>query len=189
MDNELRSLKLFEFDRALSYTSDILELRKKIIILTEECSLIDIEKNDWKTYMNIETFSQKDQEFIINIIKELSNEENQKKELIREFKSREFAYSKFVSAICKFMLTSCCYGKEEIRIRVEEINLKYIDELICLLEENMFDSSINVNFSTFFEDKIEFAKLIFDFYGMEKFDFIIKLIKYNRILEDDGYQD
>ena len=171
-NTDIRTLRIFEFNRALSYVSEMIEIKRKLQKLQEEARTINVEYSDWQ----MEEFkTKKDKEEVQQIVRNL---EKRRKEIIDEQKSLQKYLDELEDLVSKIF--EFVFEKEELRLSKEEIQATFLEEYVYLLSEKI-DGEYKA-ISEIFEDKADLAFLIIENYGMERKKLLVDII-------DTEYED
>lgn len=130
-NTDVRTLMLFEFNRALSYISEILEIGKKTKKLEDLKRSLENELYDWK---NEEDFSEEEKIVVKEIIDELKKKRQDIESEMREFEEYRNALNKLVTKIIEAILEEQNLSLEKIEIR-QDMLVEYI-YLLCEIEVN-----------------------------------------------------
>lgn len=177
MNKEERKIKLFELGRALSYTSDILEMRKEIKALKTELKSIEKERKDWEDNFNPTDIETAEVMLISQIREKLNQNETIIQRKIEEKKEKMVAYLGVVEGLCKYIFLD-----EDIELESNEIDINFIEEYIFILSEIMLDGKY-IRFDEIFQDEEDFAKLVFKYYGDNSFKILAEILAYNHFME------
>lgn len=178
-NTDIRTLKIFEFNRALSYISEMIEIRRKIKKLAKEEESINEERSDWEEEC---TKLKKEKDDIQIIVKELVEK---KKNTISERENLEKYLDELeylVSKILEFVI------HDDLKLRKEEIQKSFLEEYVYLLSESFEREYMEIG--KIFENKADLAFLIVENYGREKeelFSDIVNL-KYDNDALPSGFE-
>lgn len=168
VNTNIRDLRVFEFNRALSYVSEILEIKRKCEKLGEEQLKLQIELGQWYDELltssytedeicNIKTFQDSINERIEEIDEELED--------LREY---EEELEKLVKKVLEFVI-----GDEYFALTKEEIQESFVEEYIYILTEiKLGDDARDIVISNLFEHKSDLILLLYDVYGREQEELI-----------------
>lgn len=158
-NTDIRTLRIFEFNRALSYISEMIEIRRKIKKLAIEEESINQERSDWdEESAKIETSWEIDD--LKGIVKDLVEK---KKNTISERENLEKYLDELeylVSKILEFVI------HDDLKLRKEEIQKSFLEEYVYLLSESFEREYMEIG--KIFENKADLAFLIVENYGREK---------------------
>lgn len=166
MNNEERKVKLFELGRALSYTSDILEMRREIKALESKIECIEKERIDWSYYYDSLSIKE-EQNIILQIRGKLSKDKAKLQTKIEKLEEKMEAYLGVVQGLCTYI-----FSDSDFNLASNEIDINFIDEYIFILSDVEVDGDY-LCFDEMFQDQNDFAELILKYYGDASF----KLIK------------
>lgn len=160
-NTNIRTLKIFEFNRALSYVSEIIEIERKIRKMQEEIEILKVEMKDWQ---NEEIEVKKDIEDVRQLVKniveridEIKSEENDLQQYLKELK---YLLSKIIQYVTED-------DSKDLKLTKGEIQKSFIEEYIYLLSGPVLEDNV-INIETLFKDKADLAMSVFESYGAEK---------------------
>ena len=158
-NTDIRTLKIFEFNRALSYVSEIIEIERKIEKLETERKMLKLEQGDWEKEEAETAGEIRDIEQIVKTIvgkcaKNVSKQEDLQKYL-KELKH-------LLSNILEFVI-----GDSDLELKKEEIQISFLEEYVYLLSEYLLEGE-SIIIERLFENKADLAILIFESYGRER---------------------
>lgn len=177
VEEKRRELKLFELKKVLSYASEVLEARRKRETLTnDEIPSINKEIDDWMNYMrelqDSEDETKAAEAFSVGeIVSELTEIEVAKRSRKKEIDDKITVYDELIETLYYYIFFDG-NADEKLYIKKDEIDINFIEEYIYLFTEIYSQASRTYDFDYVFDNKQEFAKLIFEVYGKESFDLI-----------------
>ena len=166
-NTNIRTLKIFEFNRALFYVSEIIKIERGISKLQQEIRMINAECNEWEYE---ETENGQEQEDIKQIIKNLVLKEQEINDEIKVLESYLTKLKDLVSKILEFVIED-----EDLELTKEEIQPSFLEEYVYLLSEPLLEDGCII-IEQLFENKAELAILIFENYGREKEELLVDIV-------------
>ncbi len=170
-NTNIRDLRVFEFNRALSYVSEILEIKRKDVKLRKEKNELSDERNQWYHELNLNYLSYTRDEIsdigaFQKSIKERIAEIDKEREDLKEY---EKELKKLVEKVVEFVM---CGGT--LDLTKEEIQESFVEEYIYILTEIKLqdDDLTNVLISDLFEHKSDLILVLYDVYGREQKELI-----------------
>lgn len=161
-------LRVFEFNRALSYVSEILEIKRKNTKLRKEKDELDRELDQWHDEVALNSSSYTEDE-ICNIkafqdsINARIAEIDKGREDLKEY---EEELEKLVKKVLEFAI-----GDKYLDLTKEEIQESFTEEYIYILTEIRLEND-TVTISNLFERKSDLILLLYDVYGREQEELI-----------------
>lgn len=169
-NTNIRDLRVFEFNRALSYVSEILEIKRNCEKLGKEQLKLQIELDQWYNELALNSSSYTEDE-ICNIktfqdsinarIAEIDEEQEDLKEYEKELE-------KLVKKVLEFVI-----GDENLDLTKEEIQESFVEEYIYILTEiKLGNDETYIAIPELFEHKSDLILLLYDVYGREQEELI-----------------
>lgn len=167
-NTNIRTLKIFEFNRALSYVSEIIEIERKLQKLPKERELLNEEYSDWK---DDDTETEEDLEDIEQIVKNLKEKCEEIMILEADLERYLEKLKHLVSNILEFVIGDY----SDLELTEEEIQESFLEEYVYLLSEAVLDDS-PVIIERLFKDKADLVMLVFKSYGNEREELLRDII-------------
>ena len=169
-NTNIRDLKVFEFNRALSYVSEILEIERKKAKLQREWYAIQGELKQWDTELKSSSSYTKDE---ISIIQSFMESINARKAEIDKEQDDLNEYEDELEKLVKKVLEFVIVEGEYFALTKEEIQESFAEEYIYILTEIKLDNnSTDIFISDLFEHKSDLILLLYDVYGREQEELI-----------------
>lgn len=175
-NTKIRDLKIFEFNRALSYVSEIIEIERKLQKLQKERELLNEEYSVWKEEAAETKEDLEDIEQITENIKEKCEEVMIMKADLQKY-HYELKYLLF--KILEYVTED---DNEDFELTKQEIQKSFLEEYVYLLSEPVLDDS-PIIIKRLFKDKADLAILIFESYGNEREELLRDIVN----AESDDY--
>ena len=165
-NTNIRDLRVFEFNRALSYVSKILEIERKKAKLQREWYAIQGELKQWDTELKSSSSYTKDE---ISIIRSFMESINARKAEIDKEQDDLNEYEDELEKLVKKVLEFVIVEGEYFALTKEEIQESFAEEYIYILAEIKLDNnSTDIFISDLFEHKSDLILLLYDVYGREQ---------------------
>ena len=181
MYKEARKLKLFELGRALSYTSDILEMIREKKLLESKLECIEKEGKDWKDY---KTDIESEKSLILQIKTEINEYKTELQTKIEELEEKIDSYREVVQGLCNYIFSK---EADDIELARDEIDINFIEEYIFIMCEIELNGNRYIRFDQIFEDSEYFAKLLFKYYGEYSFKLVVEILQDSEFSENFEY--
>ena len=167
-NTNIRDLEVFEFNRALSYVSEILEIERKKAKLQREWYAIQGELKQWNTELKSSSSYTKDE---ISIIQSFMESINARKAEIDKEQDNLNEYEDELEKLVKKVLEFVIVEGEYFALTKEEIQESFVEEYIYILAEIRLEN-YTVTISDLFDRKSDLILLLYDVYGREQEELI-----------------
>lgn len=152
VNTDVRTLRLFEFNRALSYISEIIEIQRKKEQLTDQVDSLSDEVYDWRYE---EDLTEEERAEIINDIQiKIQNIRTE----IKELENYEEPLKKLVTKIIEVVM------EDKLLLEKDEIRQDMLEEYVYLLCEIKIDNEYITPAELFYETA-DFIILLVEMYG------------------------
>lgn len=154
VNTDVRTLRLFEFNRVLSYISEIIEIERRKKRLSNQVDSLSDEVYDWR---NEEDFTEEERTEIINDmqikIRDIRTE-------IKELENYEGPLKRLVTKIVEAVM------EDQLLLEKDEIRQDMLEEYVYLLcEIEIGDDYIDTG--DLFDETADFVILLVEMYGEE----------------------
>lgn len=166
LNANLREIKLYEFNSALFYVSDILEIKKMLEQITKEKDAIEAELNGWEieNKINFNSYiSTNDRQDLLDIISQLKKKLYQKEKEINNLKRYLDLMHDLVTKILEIVLEDT----ESLELTEGEIQAKFIEEYVYIIL-NCYPNNKKLKQEMIFSTKTESIAIAYIYYCIEK---------------------
>lgn len=155
VNTDVRTLMLFEFNRALSYISEIIEIERKKKQLTKQCNSLECELYDWRE----EDLTKEEKIVAEEIISDMEIKLQDIRAEMEELENYEEALKRLVTKIMEAVTK-----KAFVRLEKAEIRQDMLEEYVYLIcEIEIEDEKINID--DIFGEVADFVILLAQMYG------------------------
>lgn len=164
MDNtDVRTLRIFEFNRALSYVSEILENLREEELLSRERRNLSKEKDEWEDELTSLPDNKKkaERETILEFMDNIDSRIDEICEKLRQLDKYADELKLLVAKILEYVLD------EDLYLTGDEIQKSFVEEYIYILTEIENDGDY-FNIDSIFEEKGDLIILVCETYGYEQ---------------------
>ncbi len=156
-NTDLRTLTLFEFNRALSYISEIIEIKRHIKKLEDSLNSLRYEICDWK---NSKDFTEEEKIVVNEIISEIEEKLQDINKEIKENENYRDALEKLVTKIIEAIMDY----DEVLLLEKSEIRQDMLEEYVYLLC-NIQVNDEDIDIKDIFDEVEDFIILLAKMYG------------------------
>lgn len=163
VNTDVRKLMLFEFNRALSYISEIVEIKRNVWKLEDSKRSLDYELYNWQYG---EDFSEEEEVVVKEIIADVEKRVEDIRVEIEELEKYKEVLTTLVSKIIEAITKD-----ENLLLERSEIRKDMLEEYVYLL----CDIAIEVDYmeiDNLFEEKVYFIVLLVEMYGEDATELI-----------------
>lgn len=173
VNTDVRKLMLFEFNRALSYISEIIEMERKKQNLRKSKEKLGYELYDWE---NAEDFTEEERIVVIEIINEIRNKRQEIENDIEELEEYAEALKKLVTKTIEAVMED-----KNLLLEKDEIQQDMLEEYVYLLcEIEINDNCIDIE--DVFDEVADFVVVLVEMYGENITNLISDILR-----KDIGY--
>lgn len=178
VNTNVRTLKIFEFDRALSYVSEIIEIERKKKQLIIQRNSLDSDFHDWNCE---EFFATKEEKIVVN---EIISEIKTKLQAIGKEISELEKYTEALKSLVTKIMEAVMEDNEGLLLKKDEIRQDMLEEYVYLLcEIGVEDEYIKI--TDLFDEVADFVVLLVQMYGEDVTNFVRDIL--NEDIGNFGY--
>lgn len=163
VNTDARKLMLFEFNRALSYISEIVEIERKVWKLEESKRSLEYELYDWQYE---EDFSEEEKVVVKEIIDDVEKRVQDIRVEIEEFEKYKETLTTLVSKIIEAITKD-----KNLLLERSEIRQDMLEEYVYLLCDIEIEDDY-MEIDNLFEEKAYFIVLLVEMYGEDATELI-----------------
>lgn len=167
VNTDVRTLRLFEFNRALSYISEIIEIERKKKQLEDQKHSLENELYAWR---NEEDLTEEERKVVDEAISEIKTKlPNILREIV-ELEEYAKALKKLVTKTMEAVM-----DEEYLRLEKSEIRQDMLEEYVYLLCKTEIDDE-NIGIEVIFDEVADFVVLLAQMYGEDATNLISDIL-------------